>query len=99
MARPSRRFLITVPSLLRPSRSVEGLVRVAPLPLAPILVELGRSPAGEDVVGHVIVGIHEAGEDVGVGHCDAGCASRIRATDRDAGDGVALDNQLAIYDL
>ena len=46
--------------------------RLGPLPLPPVLVELGRCPAGKDVVGHVVVGVHKAGENVGVGYCDAG---------------------------
>jgi hypothetical protein len=48
-------------------RLPEDLVGVAALPLAPILVEFGRLPAGEDVIGHVIVGVREAGKDVSVG--------------------------------
>ena len=44
---------------------LEDLVGVAAVPLPPVLVELWRSPAREDVVGDVVVDIHEAGEDGG----------------------------------
>jgi hypothetical protein len=50
-------------------------------------------------VGHVIVGIHEAGEDVRVGDSDACRARRIGAARRHTYDLVAFNDQFVVNDL
>lgn len=47
----------------------------------------------------MIVGIYEAGEDVGVGDRQAGSTGRVGAARRHTRDLVALDDQLAVDNL